>query len=268
MKISVIVPTYKPKDYLWECLNSLIQQTFSKADFEVILVLNGCSEPWLSEIDNYINEFMLYMNVKLIHTDVGGVSNARNLALETATGQYVTFIDDDDFVSPGYLEHLFDKTDPDTVVLSNTIAFDDSTQTVLQEYPLSTVYNSCSKIKKVGISSKVRKYFSGPCMKLIPMKFIEGRRFDVRFTNGEDSLFMFLISENIKSIRFSNEEAIYYRRYRASSAITCKGTIKDRLINSSKLIKEYCVIALKHRVDLLFFITRVLAAIKSIFLTY
>ena len=268
MKISVIIPTYKPKGYLWECLNSLIQQTFPKADFEVILVLNGCDEPWHSEIDNYINEFMLDMNVKLIHTDVGGVSNARNLALEAATGQYVTFIDDDDFVSLGYLEHLFDKADPDTVVLSNTIAFDDSTQTVLHEYPLSTVYNSCSKVKKVGISSKVRKYFSGPCMKLIPMKFIQGRRFDLRFTNGEDSLFMFLISDSIKTIRFSDEEAIYYRRYREASAITCKGSMKDRFINSFKLIKEYCIIALKYKVNVLFFITRVLGAIKSIFFTY
>lgn len=268
MKISVIIPTYKPKDYLWECLNSLIQQTFPKTDFEVILVLNGCDEPWHSEIDNYINEFMLDMNVKLIHTDVGGVSNARNLALDVAIGQYVTFIDDDDFVSPCYLEQLSNQAKQDIVVLSNTVAFDDSSKTILPEYQLTNVYKSCSKVKKVGISSKVRKYFSGPCMKLIPMKFIQGRRFDVRFTNGEDSLFMFLISDSFKTIRFSDEEAIYYRRYREASAITCKGSMKDRFINSFKLIKEYCIIALKYKVNVLFFITRVLGAIKSIFFTY
>ena len=268
MKISVIIPTYKPKEYIWECLNSLVQQTFSKTDFEVIIVLNGCGEPWRSDITRYISASMLDMNVRLIHTDVGGVSNARNLALDVAIGQYVTFIDDDDYVSPRYLEYLINQADQDTVVLSNTIAFDDFSKTVQKDYQLSNVYKSCSKKENVGISSRARKYFSGPCMKLIPMNLIQGRRFDVRFANGEDSLFMFLISDNIKSIRFSNEEAIYYRRYRESSAITSKGSIKDRFINSSKLIKEYCVIALKYRVNVLFFITRVLGAIKSLFFTY
>lgn len=268
MKISVIIPTYKPKEYLWECLNSLISQTFPKTDFEVILVLNGCAEPWQSKIEDYISINMSDMIIKFLQTDVGGVSNARNIALDAATGEYVIFIDDDDYVSSGYLEHLINKADHNTVVLSNTIAFDDYSKAVIPDFPLSFVYKRCSNIENVRLSSIARKFFSGPCMKLIPMTFIQTRRFDVRFKNGEDSLFMFLISDNIKSIRFSSEEAIYYRRYRESSAITCKGPIKDRFINSLKLIREYCLIALKYRVDFLFFITRVLAAIKSIFITY
>ena len=55
MKISVIIPTYKPKEYLWECLDSLYNQTLSKQDFEVLLVLNGCDEPYKSNIRKYIN---------------------------------------------------------------------------------------------------------------------------------------------------------------------------------------------------------------------
>ena len=268
MRISVIIPTYKPKDYIGECLNSLTNQTFPKTDFEVIIVLNGCDEPWQSEIEDYISINMPDMNVKFLQTNVGGVSNARNIAIDAATGEYVTFIDDDDYVSHGYLEHLFNKADNDTVVLSNTIAFDDYSKRVISDYPLSDVYKRCSTTDNVCLSSIARKYFAGPCMKLIPMKCIQARRFDVRFKNGEDSLFMFLISDNIKSIRFSNDEAIYYRRYRESSAITRKGSMKDRMINSAMLIKEYCTIALKHRVNVLFFITRILGAIKSVFLTY
>lgn len=54
MKISVIVPTFKPKDYLWECLDSLVAQTLAKDDFGVLIVLNGCLEPYRSEIKAYI----------------------------------------------------------------------------------------------------------------------------------------------------------------------------------------------------------------------
>ena len=53
MKISVIIPTYKPQVYLWECLDTVYAQTFSKKEFEVILVLNGCNEPYNSQIQEY-----------------------------------------------------------------------------------------------------------------------------------------------------------------------------------------------------------------------
>lgn len=269
MKISVIIPSYKPGDYIWDCLNSLILQTLSKSDFEVIIVLNGCNEPWKSEIESFISLNMSDMNVKFIQTDVGGVSNARNIALDEAIGDFVTFIDDDDFVSSLYLESMINMTkqDVDVVVLSNTVAFDDLSKEIF-EYQLSDVYKKFLNKTNLQISSSVRKYFSGPCMKLLPMSCIQGRRYDVRFRNGEDSLFMFLISDKIKSIVFANENAIYYRRYRESSAITTKGLLINRLVNSSKLIKEYFIIAFKYRVNFLFFITRILGTVKSIFITY
>ena len=53
MKISVIIPSYKPQEYLWQCLDSLCSQTFPKEDFELILVLNGCKEPYYEQIKAY-----------------------------------------------------------------------------------------------------------------------------------------------------------------------------------------------------------------------
>lgn len=61
MKISVVVPTYKPKYYLWECLNSLKEQTFPVDDFEILLVLNGCCEPYKSEIEEYLLKMLCLM---------------------------------------------------------------------------------------------------------------------------------------------------------------------------------------------------------------
>ena len=107
MEISVIIPTYKPQDYLWRCLDSLDGQTLAKDKFEVILVLNGCKEPYDGEIKNYaVNHSQLPLDY--IQTDKGGVSNARNIGIDAANGDYITFIDDDDYVSPRYLEALLE----------------------------------------------------------------------------------------------------------------------------------------------------------------
>ena len=98
MKISVIVPTYKPKSYIWECLDSIYNQTLPKNDYELILVLNGCNEPYSTQIRAWLSKHES-LGVQFIQTDESGDSNARNLALDHVKGEYVTFIDDDDFIS-------------------------------------------------------------------------------------------------------------------------------------------------------------------------
>lgn len=238
MKISVIIPSYKPKDYIWECLDSLVKQTFNKDYFEIILVLNGCSEPWKQEIEDYISSNMQGMNIIFIQTDTPGVSNARNIALDNVKGEYVTFIDDDDFVSPTFLQELYDKVTPDTVSLCYPFAFNDGNTSIQLPYRITEAYNFCIKKNITNLSSKVIKFFSGPCMKLIPTSFIQDRRYDVRFKNGEDSLFMFLISDKINKVSFTSKNTIYYRRYRENSAVTSK----RKLIDTIKLIFEYTII--------------------------
>ena len=268
MKISVIIPTYKPQDYLWECLDSLVNQTFPKDDFEVILVLNGCTEPWKSQIEDYIATKMQSMNVNFIHTEQGGVSNARNIALDKAKGEYITFIDDDDFVSPSYLEELYEKASPDTISLCYPYAFNDGKFEKQLSYKLTDVYNEYHIHENNNISSKVRKYFSGPWMKLIPISFIQDRRFDIHFKIGEDVLFMFLISDKYNKFIFTSNKAVYYRRYRENSAIKIKRNRRDIILNCLRGINEYCRIYLFHptNYNFIFFITRVLGAIRGMFL--
>ena len=118
----------------------------------------------------------------------------------------------------------------------------------------------------MSLTSNIRKFFSGPCMKLIPMNFIQGRRYDVRFKNGEDSIFMFLISDKIKKINFTSETAIYYRRFRANSALTAKRSRRSKIRNSCKMISAYISIysSSPFKYNFIFFLTRILGAIKSI----
>ena len=266
MKISIIIPTYKPQDYLWECLDSIVAQTFSKREFEVILVLNGCCEPWKNNIGKYILRKMQGMNVNFIQTDQAGVSNARNIGLENTKGEYVAFIDDDDYVSPVYLEELYKKAFPDTISLCYPYAFNDGEDEVQLPYSITDAYEYCRRQKKtLKISSKVRKYFSGPCMKLIPMSCIQERRFDFRFRNGEDSLFMFLISDMVKYISFTSNEAIYYRRFRKDSAVTRKRSLQEKIGNAFELMIEETKIYFRGfpRYGFSFYITRLLGAVRG-----
>lgn len=263
MKISVIIPTYKPQAYLWECLDSIYKQTFPKTDYELVLVLNGCNEPYNAQINEWLTKHS-DLQVQYFQIDEGGVSNARNIALDNARGEYVTFIDDDDLISTAYLKELYEKATPDTVSLCYPYAFNDGKIEKQLPYGITDAYNYCIEHKYNKLSSMVRKYFSGPCMKLIPMSFIHDRRYDVRFKNGEDSLFMFLISDKIKKVAFTSKDAIYYRRYRDNSAYTRGKTKRENIANKMNMIKAYISIYLRkpQKYSLLFFITRLLGTLR------
>lgn len=263
MRISIIVPTYKPQAYLWECLDSIYKQTFPKTDYELVLVLNGCNEPYNTQINEWFSNHS-DLQVQYFQTDEGGVSNARNIALDNVNGEYVTFIDDDDLISPMYLEELYEKVNPNTVSVCYPYAFNDGKIEKQLPYGITDAYNYCIEHKCNKLTSMVRKYFSGPWMKLIPMSFIQDRRYDVRFKNGEDSLFMFLISDKIKKFAFTSKNAIYYRRYRDNSAYTRSKTKREIIANKTSLIKAYISIYLRkpQKYSLLFFITRLLGALR------
>ena len=267
MEISVIIPTYKPKEYIWECLHSLAIQTFDKKSYEVIIILNGCNEPYISQINSYIKNHLSALNVNFIQTNIGGVSNARNMGLDQAKGKYITFIDDDDYISPLYLEELYKFASEDTIVLAYPYAFNDGNPKTQLPYSLTKAYEICTTEKRNTVNSIARKYFSGPCMKLIPMSYIQDRRFDIRFKNGEDSLFMFLISDKFKTIQFTSHDAKYYRRYREGSAYLSTNVIQ-RILNSTRLIIAYTSIYIPNfkRYNFTFYFTRILGSIHSIIL--
>ena len=259
MKISVIIPTYKPQAYLWECLGSLCRQTFDKNAFEIILILNGCMEPYYAQIKEYISANMSGCNVILLQTDTGGVSNARNIGLDIAKGEYITFIDDDDYVSESFLEELYDKASVDTISLCKPIAFTENVNTS-QPYSITDVFNKLSASPMLHFT-RARKYFSGPWMKLIHRDVIGSRRFDTRFVNGEDSLFMFLISDRMRNVSFTSASAVYYRRYRAGSAVTTQKPFGYWFKNCMKMLGAYLHIyfSAPTKYNFGFFVTRLMA---------
>lgn len=264
MKISIIIPTYKPQNYLWECLDSLCRQTFNKQDFEIILILNGCDAPYQTQIKKYVSKHMQDVNIHFIHTKQPGVSNARNIGLDNAKGEFVTFIDDDDYVSENFLQGMYNAISNGTIPVSNMKAFKDG-ESGFVYYEKEMLFNQLKgKIRDIN---EMRKFLSISVAKLLPLKeVIKDRRFNLNFKNGEDSLFMFLISDGIKHLSFSTDDAIYYRRYRANSALTAKKSFSYILNSRMALAKAYTKIYFSHptKYNFTFYTTRLLACIKAI----
>ena len=111
--ISVIIPVYNVEDYLRNALESLLNQTFK--DFEVILVNDGSTDSSGTICESYACR---YKNFHVYHKENGGQSDARNYGLEKASGEFVTFLDSDDYFEPYALEvfiKLQKKYDADIV---------------------------------------------------------------------------------------------------------------------------------------------------------
>lgn len=100
--ISVIIPVYNVEKYLMRCVNSILSQTYH--NLEIILVDDG-SPDRCPEICEEIKQ--MDSRVKVIHKENGGLGFARNSGLEAATGEYVTFIDSDDWISQDHIENLY-----------------------------------------------------------------------------------------------------------------------------------------------------------------
>lgn len=263
MEISVIIPSYKPGNYIYECIDSLKLQDIDKSLFEVIIVLNGCNEPFYTDITNYIKHCDI--NFRIVQTDVAGVSNARNIALDVMTGEYVAFIDDDDYVSSSYLSELYNIAKSGYVPLSNLVAFDDATNEYLPYY-ISNVYTKKSDNKKSYKIFQIRSYLSVPVCKLIRKDIVNSVRFDKRLKNGEDSLFMFTISNKMKYFKFTTPNAIYYRRVRKESATAIKKSKSERIKNAQYLISKYTKVYLSNVKGyvLSFYVSRIVATLINI----
>ena len=103
-KVSVIVPVYNVEDYLPKCLETLVNQTLG--DMEIIVVNDGATDGSQAVIDSFVSR---YHNVKSLIKPNGGLSDARNYGMPYATGEYIGFVDSDDYVEQDMYMLLYKK---------------------------------------------------------------------------------------------------------------------------------------------------------------
>lgn len=110
LKLSIVVPIYKVEPYLPKCVESMLAQDLPKEEYEIILVDDGSPDRCGEICNAYAAR---YANVKVVHRKNGGLSAARNTGIEVAQGEYVQFVDSDDYLEPNVLKTLVDKMESD-----------------------------------------------------------------------------------------------------------------------------------------------------------
>lgn len=228
IKYSFILPIYKVEKYLEDCIKSILRQ--NRNDYEIILVDDGSPDSCPQICDEYNN----YDVVKVIHKKNGGLCDARNAGLKVATGEYILFVDPDDFIEDNYLKVIDENIDNyDMLVFS-----------------FYNLYKN-KKIKGFGennvLSSSIAqeylvddaKYCGYVWNKVYKKEIIDKYNliFDTRVTMSEDVLFTYQYIEKIDTIKIIDNPIINYRQ-RKSSIISKK--IKN--INAPSLVKTYVYI--------------------------
>lgn len=213
LTVSVIVPIYNTEEYLRECIDSILSQTYT--DLEIILVDDGSTDNSGVICDEYAEKDS---RVRVFHKENGGVSSARNYGLDRVTGEYLSFIDSDDLVKPKYVQIMLEtvkKTKADIVVCrlmhGNKNAISD-----FENYQ----YKEPLEYKKVSVAdySPNNKYARNNSEAgLFAVSLTEGIRFAQDLWIGEDLLFFHQLLKRAGEFVYV-EEQLYYYRYREGSA--------------------------------------------------
>lgn len=196
MRYSVIIPVYNAAGTLRRCLDSLVRQQFS--DYELLLINDGSTDGSDAICREYAST---YPCVRYFAKENSGVSSARNLGLEQAKGEYILFVDSDDYVLQDYfalLSHTLESNAVDLLMFGYRNFGGVSTEWGAGEFYENTEVGVAEQI-----SSAMQQYlFSSLCSKVFKRQIIE--QHNIRFANdlaiGEDQTFIFTYSLHIRAI--------------------------------------------------------------------
>ena len=236
-KVSVIIPVYNVEEYLVECLESVINQT--EKDIEIICVEDCSTDSSLEILQEYAKKDK---RIVVLQNEVNsGLSVTRNNGLAIAKGEYILFVDSDDFIAPNLLEKtLKNSGDVDMVYFDYKACSSNSSMFGDHNYILPT-----GRFKALDYNLKLASYnminFSA-CSKLYKTSFLKNNH--IKFDAGilyEDVLFGFRCMINANNI-YSLSDKLYFYRIRSNSIMTSKikeKNIKDHFFSLYKLSEIY-----------------------------
>ena len=217
MKISIIIPVYNKEKYLAVILDQIIHQTMT--DFECLLIDDGSTDSSGEICDTFA---LRDRRLQVFHIPNGGVSHARNIGLDNAAGEYITFIDADDEIAPEYLENLYTcitESKADLVISGCQKFWDNRPETVAIIHPLHKGTVSMQTVlESFGLVQKETGLF-GYCVIKI--------RFDEHLRLAEDFEFNLKLYANVRHIYFDDHCLYHYRQEAENSS----ALVNDREID-------------------------------------
>lgn len=247
--ISIIVPAYNAEKTITRCIKSILEQ--SARDFELLLIDDGSTDNTgeicdrFAEIDN---------RVKVFHKTNGGVSSARNLGLENADGEWITFVDSDDWIVPEALNIDCSRLEEDLIIFPYYVIsngrqrLNTMTCCILkgsdQLIPFYNRYLSCSILKT-------------PWSKLFKKSKLKDLRFNESIRLGEDTLFMLDYLKNIHSCRILDKPLYVYNEPDEPISSKYRLSVEESIYTMMSLFNSYDNLSIENK-----------SAEKYIFLDY
>ena len=214
-KISVIVPVYNVEAYLERCVESILQQTY--AHFELILINDGSTDSSGQICDHLASQ---YENIKVYHIENAGVSNARNMGIQLATGSWVTFIDSDDFVTQDYLATLASAVEGVNVgfAIAPLHHIKNGIVTDIPSHSGKTELWSTEETMKELLMTTRTSFF--PVAKLFKRDLLADEKFNTNYHLAEDALFLTELLLKTRCSCVFIDKPVYYYDHREGSATT------------------------------------------------
>ena len=206
--VSVVIPVYNCAEYIGECIDSVAEQTYD--NIEIIVVNDGSKD----ESEKIIkNKKKKYRNILYYKQRNKGVSAARNLGINKAKGEYITFVDADDLVGKYLVERLVNQitcTHPECIIVS------EPTQKINEFEECALGYKK-PVVKSISSDQALIKLLypygidNGPCAKLYPTALLKKNLFNIDLSIAEDLELNYRLIKSSKIIKVLNEKLYFYR---------------------------------------------------------
>jgi len=232
--VSIIIPVYNVQDYLPECLDSVIEQTISSR--EIIIINDGSTDKSYEILKEYKKRFP---ELIIINQENSGISETRNVGLRLAKGEYVGFVDSDDFIKLTMYEKMYEVASRDNcdIVICNYILYDEMQSTkAVKEFDEDGNIDKIEVLKKFLLND-VKAYAWNKLYKR--ELFTDNKIVFPSFVVCEDTPAGFLLFAQAKKISVIEEPLYYYRQRQKSLTNTYSLKAMEDMISGCYIMRDY-----------------------------
>lgn len=235
MFFSIVVPVYNVEKYLRQCVDSIVRQNFS--DFELILVDDGSKDSSPAICDEYAAKDN---RIKVVHKNNGGQAQARNIGTDKAKGNYIIYIDSDDYIAEdSFLGDIYKKAEKNADIICYKFCkyYEDTSEMKSCRFRMPVFYETDSMAQRIEKLVVQDAFYCSPWTKAIKRTVLTNNQ--VRFQNGllsEDQEWYYNVLINAESIEGINKSYIVYRQRTNSTSTSWK---MQNLTDTIKIIEKW-----------------------------
>lgn len=225
--VSVIIPVFNVQDYLCECLDSVLGQTY--CNLEIILINDGSTDASGKICDEYA---LKDKRIQVVHQSNSGQGHSRNIGMDLAHGKYLVFLDSDDYWDVNTIQILFDISERDSLqvlAFSAEPFWDGIARPANSTNYRHDVQNGVVQSGPVSMKCAIdhHEYFTAPVLRFYLLSYLKehGFRFDEGYIHEDESFsfLAYLLADRVECIG----DRLYKRRYRKGSSVMTKSLLKS-----------------------------------------